>query len=87
MLKNAHYFFFLFLKQNLEAPVRIATWCCAHSLWINPDKTKLLLLGTPPMPEGFAVSLLGKEILPSPSAKSLRVVVDLHLSFDEHMID
>ena len=25
---------------------RIAGWCCANSLLINPDKTKLLLLGT-----------------------------------------
>ena len=36
---------------------RIATCCCAHSLLINPDKTKFLLLGTPHMlsrvPEGF----------------------------------
>ena len=38
-------------------------------------------------PEGFAVSLLGKEILPSPSAKSLGVVMDSHLSFDEHVTD
>ena len=56
----------VYLIEDLQ---RIATWCCAHSLLINPDKTKLLLLGTHQMlsrvPEGFAVSLLGKEILPS----------------------
>ena len=76
----------LHLIEDLE---RIATWCCAHSFLINPDKPKLLLLGTPQMlsrvPEGFAVSLLGKEILPSPSAKSLGVVMNSHLSFDEHV--
>ena len=39
------------------------------------------------VPEGFAVSLLGKEILPPPLAKSLGVVMDSHLSFDEHVAD
>ena len=75
----------------IEDLQRIAAWCCAHSLLINPDKTKLLLLGTPQMlarvPEGFAVSLLGKEISPSLSAKSLGLVLDSHLSFDEHVTD
>ena len=70
---------------------RLVTWCCAHSLLINPDKTKLLLLGIPHMlsrvREGFAVSLLRKEILPSPSAKSLGVVIDSHLSFYEQVTD
>ena len=79
-------------KVNLiEDLQRIAAWCCAHSLLINLDKTKLLLLGTPQMlarvPEGFAVSLLGKEISPSLSAKSLGLVLDSHLRFDEHVTD
>ena len=39
------------------------------------------------MPEGFAVSLLGKDILPSLFAKSLGVAMDLHLSFDEHVTE
>ena len=34
------------LSEDLQ---RIATWCCTHSFLINPDKTKLLLLGTPQM--------------------------------------
>jgi len=65
------------LMEDLQ---RISTWSCAQSLLINPDKTNLLQLETPQMltrvQEGFAVSLLGKEILPSPSAKSLGVVID-----------
>ena len=64
------------LSEDLQ---RIAAWC-THSLLINPDKTKLLLLGTPQMlarvPEGFGVTLLGKEILPSRSTKDLGVIVD-----------
>ena len=75
------------LSEDLQ---RIAAWC-THSLLINPDKTKLLLLGTPQMlarvPEGFGVTLLGKEILPSPSAKDLGVIVDSRLSFDVHVTE
>ena len=74
-----------------EDSQRIAARCCTHSLLINPDKTKLLLLGTPQMlarvPEGFGVTLLGKEILPSRSAKDLGVIVDSRLSFDEHVTE
>ena len=76
------------LMEDLQ---RIATWCCAHSLVIHPDKTNLLQLGTPQMlsrvPESFAVSLLGKQVLTSNSAKSLEVVIDSHLSFYEHVTD
>ena len=76
------------LSEDLQ---RIAAWCCTHSLLINPDKTKLLLLGTPQMlarvPKGFGVTLLSKEILPSCSAKDFGVIVDSHLSFDEHVTE
>ena len=76
------------LSEDLQ---RIAAWCSTHSFLINPDKTKLLLLGTPQMlarvPKGFGVTILSKEILPSCSAKDLGVIVDSHLSFDEHVIE
>ena len=69
---------------------RIAALCCTHSLLINPDKTKLLLLGTPQMlarvPKGFGVTLLSKEILLSCFAKDLGVIADSHLSFDEQVV-
>ena len=39
------------------------------------------------VPKGFGVTLLGKEILPSCSAKDLGVIVDSHLSFDEHVTE
>jgi len=66
-----------------------AAWCC--SLLINPDNAKLLLLETPQMsarvPKGLGVTLLSKEIRPSCSAKDLGVIVDSHLSFDEHVTE
>ncbi|CAB4041599.1 Hypothetical predicted protein, partial [Paramuricea clavata] len=53
------------LNEDLE---RIAAWSCQNSLLMNPDKTKLLLIGSPQMlkkiPANFCLTLLGKEIYP-----------------------
>ena len=58
------------------------------SLLINPDKTKLFLLGTPQMlsqvPHDFCVTLLGKRLTPVPSAKDLEIKFDARLSYDDH---
>ena len=65
--------------------------CLPNSLLINPDKTKLLLIGTRQMlqntPADLAlhVTLLGKELRPVVSAKDLGVNMDATLSFDEHV--
>ena len=39
------------------------------------------------MPKDFSITLLRKKIRPSHSAKDLVVVVDAHLSFNEHVTD
>ena len=58
---------------------KIASWCCYNSLLINPEKTKLLVLGTRQMlqklPAYFHVTLLGKKITPSPSPRDLGLQV------------
>ena len=68
---------------------KIASWCCYNSLLINPEKTKLLVLGTRQMlqrlPTDFHVTLLGKKVTPSPSARDLGLQVDSTLSYDEHV--
>ena len=55
----------------------IAAWCCKNSLLINPDKTKLLVLGTSQLlmkiPDDLSITLLSKEITSSKSAKNLGV--------------
>ena len=76
--------------QITEDLKKIAAWFChINSLLINPEKTKVLLLGTRQMlkkvPNGFCVILLEKELLPIPSAKDLGVQVDETLSYDEHI--
>ena len=68
---------------------KIAYWCCYNSLLINPDKTKLVVLGTRQMlqrlPADFHVSLLGKEVTVASSVQDLGLQVDSTLSFDEHI--
>ena len=76
-------------EQLTEDLPMIAAWCCANSLLINPDKTKLLLLGTRQMlrsvPEDFHVTLVGKQLHPVSSAKDLGVTIDASLTYDEHV--
>ena len=66
----------------------VASWCCNHRLLINPEKTKLVVLGTrqllSTLPEGFYVTLLGEEIYPVSSAKDLGIMLDKSLTYDDH---
>ena len=74
-----------------EDLAKIATWCCYNGLLINPDKTKLLVMGNRQMrlrlPKDFHVTLLGKEVTPSNSARDLGIEMDATLSFDEHTMN
>ena len=67
----------------------ISRWCCANSLLINPDKTKLLLVGVPQLTRNITavppVMLLGKEVKPVTVAKDLGVYIDSHLNYNEHI--
>lgn len=66
----------------------ICMWCCRNSLLLNPDKTKLLVVGVPQLlrqlPD-FTITLCGKPISPIPVAKDLGVFLDQYLSYDEHI--
>ena len=57
---------------------RICMWCCHNSLFLNPDKTKLLVVGVPQLlrqlPD-FTITLCGKPISPIPVAKDLGVIL------------
>ena len=71
--------------KRLNEDIRmVASWCCNHSLLINPEKTKLLIMGTrqllSSLPEDFHVTLLGKEIYPVSSAKDLGIILDKSLT-------
>lgn len=74
------------LEQDLYS---VAQWCCANYLLINPDKTKLLFLGTRQILSRLlndpSVVFLGKTLKPVDSAKDLTVLLDPHLTYDHHI--
>ena len=66
----------------------VASWCCKNHLLINPDKTKFLVFGTRKMLPNITIApieFLGKELPIVESAKDLGVIMDNHLSFNEHI--
>ena len=66
----------------------ICMWCCHNSLLLNPDETKLLVVGVPQLVHqlpDFTTTLCGKPISPIPVAKDLGVFLDQCLSYDEHI--
>ena len=66
----------------------ICRWCCHNSLLMNPDKTKLLVIGVPQLLRqvlDFTITLYGKPISPTPVAKGLGVFLYQCLSYDEHI--
>ena len=56
---------------------------------INPEKTKLLLIGTRQLLgnllEDMAITFLGEVIAPITNAKDLGVTLDSHLTYDYHI--
>lgn len=66
---------------------RVASWCCENRLLINPGKTKFCVFGSDRMlAQTFIppITFLGKELLVIDSVKDLGMIIDKHLSFNEH---
>ena len=66
----------------------ITKWCATNALFINLDKTKLVVVGSaqlikrlPPI----SLSLLGKTVSPVPFAKDLGAYIDQYLTCDVHI--
>ena len=60
----------------------------ANSLLINPNKTKLLVVGVPQLTRNLSlppVVQLGKKIKPSPVVKDLGIWIDSAVTFDDHV--
>ena len=77
--------FVIFLDHN----GKLSKFLSGNSLLMNPDKTKLLVIGVPKLLQqlripDFTITLSGKAILPTPVAKDLEVPLDQRLSYDEH---
>ena len=73
------------LNQDL---LEISRWCCENSLLINPDKTKLLVIGVPQLLRNLprlSITIFGKEIEPVSVARDLGVYIDQTLNYNEHI--
>ena len=54
----------------------ITKWCCRNSLLLNPDKTKLLVIGVPQLTKTLptlSVTFMGKKIEPVTTTKDLGI--------------
>ena len=66
----------------------ISKWCAKNSLLINPEKTKLVVVGSAQLIKRLphiSLSLLGKTISPVSVAKDLGVYIDQYLTYDVHV--
>ena len=67
---------------------RVAEWCYANHLLVNPDKTKLRLFGTRQLLSqlrGVTVPFLGHELKPVAPVKDLGIILDSNLNFNDHV--
>jgi len=84
------------LKDNLDAITdlrddlfKIEEWCSNNLLLLNPGKTKLMIFGSRQMRaklQFHSLPFMGKDIIPSDTAKDLGVILDSNLTYDEHII-
>ena len=68
--------------------IEVSRWCCANSLLINRDKTKLLVVGIPKLTTSLSlplIYLLEKQIYPSSVVKDLGVWIESNLTYDEYI--
>ena len=77
-------------KTKIEETLKlVATWFFENKLLINPEKTKLLLIGTRQLLgkllEEMTITFLGEEITPTTNAKDLGLTLDSHLTYDYHI--
>ena len=85
-----------FLVNNLDLAIdqinkdldQLCCSCCGNSLLVNPEKTKVLVLGTrqhlQQLPN-FSIKFLSKQIKPVPVAKDLGVLLDSCLAYSDHI--
>ena len=68
---------------------RIRIWCFSNSLLVNPDKPRLLLIGTQQMlerfMENFHITVFDEKIRPVLNAKDWGMLLDPRVSYDKQI--
>ena len=77
------------LRQVEEDLHRVFEWCCRNSLLVNPEKTKMLLVGTRQLMNQLEtpihINFMGETLTPVTEVKDLGMFLDSHLTYDKHI--
>lgn len=77
------------LRKLEDDLLKVTTCCCENHLLINQDKMKFMLLGTKQLMGRQltcpTVSFLDKSLTPLTSANDLGMMLDSHLTYDNHI--
>ena len=73
----------LHIEEDLH---RIFEWCCNNSLLVNPEKSKMLVVGTRQLmnQSEFPVRM-GENLTPATEVKDLGMLLESHLTYDKHI--
>ena len=84
------------LKDNLSAIAdmkddlfKIGEWCSKNLPLLIPCKTKLMIFGSRQMRailQFHSLPFVGRDIVPTDTAKDLGLILDSNLTYDEHII-
>ena len=76
----------LHIEEDLH---RIFEWCCNNSLLVNPEKTKMLVVGTRQLMNQLEspvhINFMGENLTPVTEVKDLGMRLDSHLTYDKHI--
>ena len=74
------------IEEDLEG---VFEWCCNNSLLINPDKTKMLVVGSRKLLQQLEtrpkLKFIGKTLIPVTEVKDLGITLDSYLTYNEHI--
>ena len=88
--------FLLFTLSNMNHPLQqvedlltVFEWHCRKSLVVNPEKTKIFLVGTGQLTNQLEapihINFMGETLTPVTEVKDLRVFLDSCLTYDKHI--
>ena len=67
----------------------IFEWCCNNNLLVNPEKTKMLVVGTRQLMNQLEspvhINFMGENLTPVTEVKDLGMLLDSHLTYDKHI--